>query len=139
MKKLAQPVFIKLSLLALSILMLIALPQSPYLIVKGIKKKAGQVEFLIPANTLSEGLAVNNCSEERLSTVYDSPTNFNIAKSGLNVFKSRLAKEYKDSSKNFIPLAQKVLSISQATESQSNTCLLPLKISVNPKLAVDKE
>ncbi len=120
-----------------AILLLTALPQSPFTIINNIKNKKSQVALLIPGNKLAENLSVGSCSETMLSTLYDSATDFNVVKSGLNVFKSRLAKEYKDGSESFSSLATKVMANLQTTDSIKNTCLLPLKISADSRLGVD--
>ena len=116
----------------------VGLPQSPFSVIKGIKKKAGsQVEFLLPSNSLSAQLSVGSCTEDVMQTAYDDAKNFNPAKSGLNVFKARLAKEYQNASKNFNGLAFKTLTESGISSVASKTCLVPLKISVDSKLSMD--
>ncbi len=125
------------SFLTTVILISAGIPNSPFLTIKGIKKKAAQTELLIPTAKLSEYLAVSSCSEEKLLDIYDIASNFNAAKSGLKVFKARLSKEYKQASKNFGPFAAKLLSDSAEVESDNNTCLLPLKISADTKLGID--
>ncbi len=132
-RKKGRVLVILLSLAA--IFLLAGLPQSPFSVIKNIKKKsAGQVELLLPSNNLSKHLSVDPCTEKSLESLYDSTENFNPAKSGLNVFKARLAKEYKN--KNFNNLAIKVLAGNEDSSATSKTCLLPLKAGTESSLAV---
>ena len=123
---------------AILLLILTGTPQSPFSVIKGIKKKiSGSAELEIPAGSLSSELAVSSCAAQSLESVYDSSKNFNPAKSGLNVFKARLVKEYNNASKNFSGLALKSLINTENPLTTNKTCLVPLKISVDSKLSTD--
>ncbi len=121
-----------LGLLITAIILLAGLPQSPHSIISNLKKKSGQTSFDLPVGALSSKLAISQCSDESLKSLYNNSDSFEAAKSGLGVFKARLSKEH---SKDVNSLALSVPTEPQTSESK--TCLVPFKISADSKLSKD--
>ena len=119
-------------------MIMIGLPQFPLFVFKDrtTGKAVSQLEFSLPSKRLSAHLSVGICNEDSINTVYDNAKNFNAAKSGFNIFKARLAKEYRRASKNFSALALKSLASGEISLATSKSCLLPLKISVDSNLSI---
>lgn len=119
------------------VLFAVGLPNSPHKLIGSMKKISSKtnVEIELPVALLAETLSVSICDKQSADAATANPDIYNIAMSGLNVFKSRLFKEYKNSNNNLNNLASRVLTLSSATNQQTKTCLLPLKVSIDPEIS----